>query len=458
MTKIFINQVYVGFLDDDGVIFAKPGRSQYPIGHYDDDNQIFDNDKNLLGHTLEDGTVISSEGAVGVVDKSGRVIDGSKQIGTVSGKRILAAGGALLLLEFPMPVRIRRDDEPPEPSDFWVGCGTLIAQIAITIAILIYLLKVALVSITIWFGMIIISIIMAIILSHFILENLPEEISEKAQIVPIATRRGQKSQVSPGLIANFSSSHPWLTIFMTPSIVYGIATSTWLSIKVRLLPEMPLLIVLVAAWILGILGIIAVGKRLFITYLTQQFTSRLESDTLKSGPTQAIWSRAGLIAIFLLLLSILGSIMTFHFMGSAAPLEAPAPQQVAPSESNNGVQTDNTTSAQPGNPSTQNESASPVSNNKLNEVIHNRRLTGSDLKGLSAWDLDILRNQLYAQHHYIFSEARQDLQKYFNQQSWYHGESRDDDKAFRQLNKIEQENVEFIREFQKQNGLITRKK
>ena len=46
-----------------------------------------------------------------------------------------------------------------------------------------------------------------------------------------------------------------------------------------------------------------------------------------------------------------------------------------------------------------------------------RLVTGSDLQGKSKEELELMRNEIYARYGWVF--RRQDLQKYFDAQSWY---------------------------------------
>jgi hypothetical protein len=51
--------------------------------------------------------------------------------------------------------------------------------------------------------------------------------------------------------------------------------------------------------------------------------------------------------------------------------------------------------------------------------VSSRLLTSADLQGKSSWDLDVLRNEIYARHGRRFANPR--LQSYFESQPWYHG-------------------------------------
>lgn len=75
------------------------------------------------------------------------------------------------------------------------------------------------------------------------------------------------------------------------------------------------------------------------------------------------------------------------------------------------------------------------------------RFTENDLSPLTAKELTYLRNSVYAKHGYVFNS--QELNNYFKQISWYHPDANVTDAV---LNSIEKANVEFILNYQKQNG------
>jgi hypothetical protein len=72
-----------------------------------------------------------------------------------------------------------------------------------------------------------------------------------------------------------------------------------------------------------------------------------------------------------------------------------------------------------------------------------RTLTRSDLGGLSQWQLDILRNEIYAAHGRPF--RRSDLRSYFSGKSWYR-----EDGAYSEsrLSALEKRNAAFIADYQ----------
>lgn len=74
-------------------------------------------------------------------------------------------------------------------------------------------------------------------------------------------------------------------------------------------------------------------------------------------------------------------------------------------------------------------------------------LSKSDLYGLTPRQLTYLRNSIYARHGYVFNSD--ELNKYFNQFSWYYPDSSVSGSV---LNKTEQANVEMIKEYQKDYG------
>ncbi len=75
------------------------------------------------------------------------------------------------------------------------------------------------------------------------------------------------------------------------------------------------------------------------------------------------------------------------------------------------------------------------------------RFSESDLSPLSAKELTYLRNSVYAKHGYVFKS--QELNNYFKQFGWYHPDSSVTEAA---LNNIEKTNVQFIKNYQEQNG------
>lgn len=74
-------------------------------------------------------------------------------------------------------------------------------------------------------------------------------------------------------------------------------------------------------------------------------------------------------------------------------------------------------------------------------------LTEEDLENLSAQELTYARNEIYARHGYIFKST--ELNDYFANMSWYIA----DDTFDGTLEGIEQQNANFISEYQKNNGL-----
>lgn len=70
-------------------------------------------------------------------------------------------------------------------------------------------------------------------------------------------------------------------------------------------------------------------------------------------------------------------------------------------------------------------------------------LNQEDVKNLSAEELRIARNEIYARHGRKFQT--QDLQDYFNSKAWYHGTIEPADFTENMLNDIEKKNAEFLK-------------
>ena len=69
---------------------------------------------------------------------------------------------------------------------------------------------------------------------------------------------------------------------------------------------------------------------------------------------------------------------------------------------------------------------------------------------MSAWELDLLRNEPYARHGYKFE--RKDLAAYFASQPWYKPTLGNQFFAFEAFTPTEKYNVEFILRFQRDRG------
>lgn len=75
--------------------------------------------------------------------------------------------------------------------------------------------------------------------------------------------------------------------------------------------------------------------------------------------------------------------------------------------------------------------------------LSERKVTSTDLSGLSAGDLRLLRNAIFAKHGYRFKDV--DLSEYFGRFPWY--DPRYSDVSSR-LSKLESENIAFIQRFE----------
>jgi hypothetical protein len=76
-------------------------------------------------------------------------------------------------------------------------------------------------------------------------------------------------------------------------------------------------------------------------------------------------------------------------------------------------------------------------------------LSASELSGCECWDLEILRNEIYARHGRIFN--RKDLQEYFSAQPWYSPDPSNPE-GKRGQTKTEQRNATFILSIEKGRG------
>ena len=77
-----------------------------------------------------------------------------------------------------------------------------------------------------------------------------------------------------------------------------------------------------------------------------------------------------------------------------------------------------------------------------------RLVTDNDLQGMSLQQLELMRNEIFARHGWVFN--RQDLQQHFQSQSWYRpkGNKSNQEQANRlaqaEMTSIEKQNVQTI--------------
>lgn len=89
------------------------------------------------------------------------------------------------------------------------------------------------------------------------------------------------------------------------------------------------------------------------------------------------------------------------------------------------------------------EEAMPAQDDYICPGSNSRYLTEADLKGLSAWELLLARNEIFARHGRKFNDAK--IQAYFNSQSWYSGTVHPDAFDMTIFNQYELANIDFIK-------------
>lgn len=82
-------------------------------------------------------------------------------------------------------------------------------------------------------------------------------------------------------------------------------------------------------------------------------------------------------------------------------------------------------------------------------------ISEKELEGMTAFELDIKRNEIYARHGYIFKRA--DLKAFFEKQSWYKASVNDKGSVEEMLSEDERAMARYIWQYQKQKGLLTHK-
>lgn len=95
----------------------------------------------------------------------------------------------------------------------------------------------------------------------------------------------------------------------------------------------------------------------------------------------------------------------------------------------------------------------PVDTTTLNNYLwlSQRLVTDADLDDKSGFELDIMRNSIFAIHGRRFDNT--ELQNYFNNQPWYRPIYSPKIFPLKLLSKLEQQNVEYISKYQANTGL-----
>ena len=98
----------------------------------------------------------------------------------------------------------------------------------------------------------------------------------------------------------------------------------------------------------------------------------------------------------------------------------------------------------------------PATQKRIWPLTSKREITINDLQHLSAHQLEIMRNEIYAVHGWNFQ--REDLQNYFERQSWYHprdisiGRDSANKYALHRMSELELRNAQFIKDYEQQKG------
>jgi hypothetical protein len=93
----------------------------------------------------------------------------------------------------------------------------------------------------------------------------------------------------------------------------------------------------------------------------------------------------------------------------------------------------------------------PVAVETTDKLPHSsdKKIKANQLDGMSAEDIRIARNEIYARHGLIFQS--EDLQEYFSAQPWYKGTV--DDASKIKLTELEQQNIKTITDYEKAHNI-----
>lgn len=179
--------------------------------------------------------------------------------------------------------------------------------------------------------------------------------------------------------------------------------------------------------------------------------TREPGPTTSPGPDQARQaastsrssrsSRQSRLWVFVLLALLVGALLPGAFLWARGL--GPRPVAAVPPSSPTGTAQDQ---EEPDSTPSPTPAGSAVEN--LAGLGASRRLTHADLQGISARDLTLARNSLYARHGRPFQDA--ELRRYFQAQPWYREDPSYQDSF---LSTLERENARFILRHQESSGL-----
>ena len=85
-----------------------------------------------------------------------------------------------------------------------------------------------------------------------------------------------------------------------------------------------------------------------------------------------------------------------------------------------------------------------------NYIVDERFIDMSDVRGMDQMLTRRLINEMYARHGYIFKDK--DIQRYFDNQSWYYGNTRSQDEVKDRFNIYEEENLKILIKYEEEMG------
>ena len=90
---------------------------------------------------------------------------------------------------------------------------------------------------------------------------------------------------------------------------------------------------------------------------------------------------------------------------------------------------------------------------ELMQVVSQRDLTATEVASLDKDQRRLLRNYIFARHGYIFKDTQ--LQNYFNQFDWYHGQHTSADLVSKYFNDVEKANVDRLVDTSSSSGPLS---
>ncbi|MDR3708749.1 MAG: YARHG domain-containing protein [Capsulimonadaceae bacterium] len=444
MTSLNTGGCHVGDLDDDGNVIKLTRFAPIIVGHVHNDGKIYDAKGQMKGWVDDQGNVLSkSNRQVGTAYSDGSVTDTMGGTGSVNGSQTLLAGGALVLF-----FDLYRHE--PQDVPWWVVVAGLVALLLAIIFLL--------VTAEIWAVMLLLAALSALYAAKVFVKSVDAQTVASLEVIEIKTIFGKRKAIVHGFPATLLLPYPNMFLVLSPSLVYGlIAVLTFVISSAKNGQLWSNLILSMIAYVFGALTSAVLGQWVLNKRLGFYLIKMREGSLPATAPAAIAKLLDDLAKAAKYCGILLAALVLAITAGAAWVSTKAAPVQMKPSGSATATAVTRHVAAHSAEPAAQENKTQPSQTSpvppttganvsRLQEIVTRQALTADDIKGLSDWDLTVLRNSVYARHGYKFH--RRDLATYFGRQTWYVSSTPDQSAVYKQFSTIERHNVEMLASYQ----------